>query len=185
MGTSGVDSTTNFIAARSESVISPPEDYRIIPLSNSSLTVKVSSCDYDSLSQFTWHLAYGAKNGHPYARRTIREGSKCHAVWMHRQVLGLERGDKRWSDHINSIETLDNRRENLRCATPSQNNMHRRSTTGTEKGVNWHKLAGKWRARIKINRKEIHLGLFSSREEAVTVRGKAMKKFHGEFARAK
>lgn len=84
-------------------------------------------------------------------------------------------------DHINRIKT-DNRIENLRLATQSQNlnNQPGRSKLGLPKGVQLHN--SKYRAKITINGKSIHLGVFDTPEEA----GKAYEdkaiELHGEFA---
>jgi hypothetical protein len=40
-------------------------------------------------------------------------------------------------------------------------------------GVNWHKSAKKWMAQIKVNRKNIYLGLFTNKEDAVEARKEA------------
>jgi len=68
-------------------------------------------------------------------------------------------------DHINR-NTLDNRKENLRNITHSLNmlNANSRSSTG-QRGVS--KVRGKYRARIIVNKKYIHLGLFEKLEDAV------------------
>ena len=71
-------------------------------------------------------------------------------------------------DHINRSKT-DNRIKNLRLVTTSQNqqNSGRRSdNTSGFKGVSLHKKSGKWTARIKIENKYKHLGLFETKEKA-------------------
>lgn len=84
-------------------------------------------------------------------------------------------------DHINRIKT-DNRIENLRLATQSQNlsNQPGRSSLGLPKGV---QIANsKFRAKIRIDGKTTHIGTFNTAEEA----GKAYEmkaiEIHGEFA---
>lgn len=88
-------------------------------------------------------------------------------------------------DHINTIKT-DNRIENLREASHSQNGFNRpmssRNTSGF-KGVSWSKREKVYRAQIKVNRKNIFLGLFSDPAEAHEAHKEAAKKYHGEFAR--
>lgn len=80
----------------------------------------------------------------------------------------------------------NNRWTNLRDATQTQNlqnkSIQSNNSTGF-KGVILHK-PGKWRARIKVNSKRIHLGLFTSAEAAHQAYVKAAHQHFGEFARA-
>lgn len=64
-------------------------------------------------------------------------------------------------DHINSIRN-DNRIENLRSVTRSQNQWNRK----TAKGYYFNKVARKFYAYIRINGKKTYLGLFNTEEEA-------------------
>ena len=75
-------------------------------------------------------------------------------------------------DHINRNPS-DNRLVNLRDVTQKQNlqNAGKRSdNTSGHPGVSWYKQRSKWRARIKHNQKNIHLGYFSTLEEAIAAR---------------
>ena len=69
-------------------------------------------------------------------------------------------------DHINR-DKLDNRIENLRCVTPTQNEWNKPCS-----GVNFEK--GKWRARFKHFGKSIHVGLFETKDEALAAYQKAL-----------
>lgn len=83
-------------------------------------------------------------------------------------------------DHINGVRH-DNRIVNLREATPGENQQNvsaHRSNPSRRLGVTWDKRARKWRARIKINRKETYLGLFENIEDAVAARAKAKTTMH-------
>lgn len=72
-------------------------------------------------------------------------------------------------DHING-DKLDNRIENLREVTHTEQNRNRKlSTTGTA-GISYHTKAQKWRARIGLRPKEIHLGVFDSFTDAFLAR---------------
>lgn len=63
-------------------------------------------------------------------------------------------------DHIDR-NRLNNAVNNLRIVNKQQNGYNRNA-----KGYTWHKLRNKWRAQIKINGKNTHLGLFDNEEAA-------------------
>jgi hypothetical protein len=83
-------------------------------------------------------------------------------------------------DHINRIKD-DNRPENLRLATPSQNrqniSMQSNNKSGI-KGVWLHAQTKKWCASIVANKKSKHLGSFLTKEEAGAAYVAAAKVLH-------
>ena len=83
-------------------------------------------------------------------------------------------------DHINNVKN-DNRIANLRLATRKQNMQnvlsHKHNTSGF-KGVSWHMPRSKWRAYIFCNYRQIHLGLFDTKEDAAAARIEAEKIYH-------
>jgi hypothetical protein len=87
-------------------------------------------------------------------------------------------------DHKNCVKN-DNRIENLRLATHSQNKMNiRRKTNNTSgfKGVSLHKATNKWRATIVLDGKQKTIGYFRDKEMAYAGYVKASEQF-GEFQR--
>ena len=56
-----------------------------------------------------------------------------------------------------------------------------RNTSGVV-GVVWDKNKKKWEAIIRINKKQIHLGLFDNFEDAVSTRKQAEEKYFGEYS---
>lgn len=89
-------------------------------------------------------------------------------------------------DHKN-LNKSDNRWNNLRIATASQNQANRRAgrnNTSGFKGVSWSKQAKKWRSRFKKDGKETHIGYFDTPEDASLAYSNAAKRIHGEFARS-
>jgi hypothetical protein len=144
----------------------------------------VDAEDYERLNAFKWY-AHKHRDGSMYAVRMTRIEGKQHTVQMHREILGLTRGDKRKGDHENG-DTLDNRRENLRVATNAQNGANRvrldpRNASGFL-GVTWHKTHQKWAASIKVNGTSRHLGYFTDPKEAAQAYNIAAQKHFGEFA---
>jgi hypothetical protein len=84
-------------------------------------------------------------------------------------------------DHTDG-NRMNNKIENLREATSSQNNQNRKATSSSGiKGVVWNKKSNKWIASICVNRKSVHLGSFLSIEEAALVANKARQSAHGKF----
>lgn len=72
-------------------------------------------------------------------------------------------------DHINGVRD-DNRIVNLRDVSSALNKRNaaqsRRNTSGVT-GVSWKRAYGKWQAYFAVQRKQIHLGYFSDKQEAV------------------
>jgi hypothetical protein len=87
-------------------------------------------------------------------------------------------------DHIDRDKT-NNRIENLRPATASQNVCNREapsnSTSGI-KGVRFHKRDKKWIAYAKLAGKQTHIGTFESMEAAAFAASIVRINLHGEYA---
>jgi hypothetical protein len=79
-------------------------------------------------------------------------------------------------DHINN-DRSDNRVENLREVTNSENAQNKRKIT---KGIYRHK-SGKWHTRIGLNKKRLSVGYYDTEEEAIQAYIDAKKKYHPFF----
>ena len=111
-----------------------------------------------------------------YARRSDNSG-------MHSAVLGVSDGSP--VDHIN-LDGLDNKRSNLRIATPSQNQANQLPSRGGSskyKVVCWHKPQRKWQAYILGSKARITLGYFRNEIDAAKAYDRAAPGVYGEFAR--
>lgn len=138
------------------------------------------------LGEFNWFANptengsrfYAARNGPPPDRAFIH----MHRVVAERSgyaLVGLT------ADHIDG-NTMNNRRTNLRPATPSRQTMNtrRRSDNSTGiKGVSRDKAPGTWRARIMVGGRGVYLGSFRSQDEAAAAYAVAAARYHGEFKR--
>ena len=75
-------------------------------------------------------------------------------------------------DHINHI-CDDNRIVNLRDVTNQENQRNARRSKANVSGVTgvyWHKASQKWLAQIRIDMKDLHLGLFDNKSDAIKAR---------------
>lgn len=138
--------------------------------------------DYEWASQLTWYVQ--TKNGEPEAvRRTVgyaKESYLSHEIFEHQGIKVLHEVDHKDQNVLNYL------RSNLRLATRSQNNANRglnSNNTSGYKGVMFHKQTQKWKAFIKIDRKQIHLGLFHDPKDAALAYDRAAQSLFGEFAR--
>ena len=103
-------------------------------------------------------------------------------VKMHRILMNPP--EKMTVDHING-NGLDNRKENLRICTVSENKCNSgktRANSSGYKGVTWHNPTKKWVVRLMVRGEFIRMGSFIDKKEAALAYNKAAKKYHGEFA---
>ena len=160
-----------------EQVTQPADpSYRLIVLTRSQ-ACKVDSADYEWLNQWKWCAIWNPLTQSFYAQRNFRKDDGNRSViQMQRQILNPPAG--RLADHRNH-DTLDNRRQNLRIATRSQNSANAKIVPA---GV-CLRSHGKWQAQIAWRGKKIFLGHFDSSDEARSAYLEAANKLHGEFAR--
>ena len=88
-------------------------------------------------------------------------------------------------DHIDGNK-LNNRIENLREATKSQNCQNQKTpinNTSSYKNVRWSKSKAKWCVNLRVKTKDIHIGYYKDIELADLVAQEARDKYHKEFAR--
>lgn len=138
------------------------------------------------LGNFNWSVVKASKRDPIYAIRRPTISGKRINVKMHRVILEriigrpLENGE--YVDHING-NGLDNRRENLRIATNSQNQanrgLNRNNTTGY-KGV--VKKKNRYAAQINVHGVTRHIGYFKTAEDAYAAYCEKAKALFGEFA---
>lgn len=144
----------------------------------------VDACDFPKISPIRWSAvrrsfgdgfyAWGCDPASPVERTRIQ---------MHRLILGVYGHidvDHKDRDGLNNTST------NLRIASRSQNNANRsrpRNNTSGFKGVTRTSRSPKWIAQISVNKKQIYLGCYSSREDAARAYDSAAQFHFGVFAR--
>jgi hypothetical protein len=157
---------------------------RRIHLTKGLVTI-VDDIDYEWLSAFNWY-AHKSPGGYTFYACRKRRKSECPDTWkknmfvsMHKEIMKTPSGMH--TDHVNG-NGLDNRRQNLRIVTPSQNLQNarlRRTNKSGSKGVSWDSQTKKWRAWICLNgqsnTKFKSLGRFKTIKEAIKVRQEAEK----------
>ena len=101
-----------------------------------------------------------------------------HPCLVHRVIWAILKREDPLSfqiDHINGNKT-DNRIENLRKATISQNEWNKIS-----QGFYFEKRRNKYRSVIRTEHKKHYLGYFDTKEQAREAYLRAKEKLHGEF----
>lgn len=147
----------------------------------------VDDQDYEFLLQWKWHSrkkqhSDGTFSLYAVSNQYLGRGLYQQFV-MHHLVAELAGLKGAVIDHRNR-HTLNNRRPNLRVATPQQSNANRRGWAKSgHKGVT-QLPSGRWRARIKVNGLDENLGTFDTVKQAKSAYKRAAKKYFGEFAAA-
>lgn len=134
--------------------------------------VSLLLCAYD------WYLVSG------YATRS--DGGQGQSIALHREIMGLSRGQTtKLVDHING-DKLDNRRINLRVCTRAQNAwnsvLYSTNTSGYKGVYPDTERPGYWRAAIRINGKPKNLGRYKTKEEAACAYERAVKEHRDEYS---
>lgn len=136
-------------------------------------TTIVSVEDAELVGGVCWHT-----NGRGYAIGVI-DGRR---VYLHRLIAGAKPGQH--VDHANR-DRMDNRRPNLRVATPGQNAANQRKRTGATsrfKGVSWSAKERRWLASITVDYRHIRLGVFAVEAAAARAYDAAAMERFGAFA---
>jgi hypothetical protein len=145
--------------------------------------------DYNKKTgEFRWRKPRNGSAGHipGQGRVFIRIDERLYAAHQLAWFYMTGRWCKPTIDHRDGDAT-NNRWNNLRRATRSQNSANRRRprhNTSGYKGARLCRKSGKWRATIGMNGKKIHLGTFTTPQEAHEAYLKAARKLFGKFARA-
>jgi len=148
-----------------------------IPLTQGKFAI-VDDKNYEWLNQWKW---YALKVGNTYY--AARYGGGGHenpiVILMHRQILGLRKGDNNQTDHRNH-NGLDNHKVNLRLCNCSQNAANRKYRTNKSgyKGVYYSKKMEKWYVQIRHK----HIGFYDNKINAARAYDKKAKELFGEFA---
>lgn len=135
----------------------------------------VSEHRYEELRKKYWNAAKN-RSGKYYAMS--KENRKT--VYIHHLICKCKPGKQR--DHENG-NTLDNRDENVRPSTKTQNNCNVALTRLNTSGFKGARLDhGRWRSEIKVNGKSKFLGYFSTAKLAHEAYKQAALEYHGKFA---
>ena len=127
--------------------------------------------DYDKVKDYCWN-----KHKEYIATRNV-----SGYILFHRLVMGIS-DENIAVDHINHNKS-DNRKNNLRFVTDSQNSMNRCISSHNTSGITGvNKCNGKWTARIGVNTKRIFLGNYDNFFEAVKARKEAEEKYYKEYS---
>lgn len=119
-----------------------------------------------TLGHHKWRIENCA--GYLYVKRYYYVGRKHKCVYLHREIMDAAS----WVvlvDHRNG-DTLDNRRENLRCVSRSGNGQNRVKLVATNtsgfRGVSWDKSKSRWVAQAVVNQRPHFIGRFVRKEDA-------------------
>jgi hypothetical protein len=147
------------------------------------------------------HQVFEYKNGHLYwkiNKQKTRAGNKAGTNDFFQSYVQITLNGKKFLahrlifmmfygympkqiDHVNCLKN-DNRIENLRICTYSQNQLNIKPKN-LRKNVSFYKRTGKWQVQLKINQKTLHFGYFEDVELADLVAHEARDLYHGKFAR--
>jgi hypothetical protein len=179
-----------------------PEGFLIKSKTYGTHKVLIDEEDWDRVKERFWGthsikpdgtFYVGAQFPHPAGGEQWRTGKmrpRETRVGLHRFVMNCPKGME--VDHINHNK-LDNRKENLRICTRSENGKNLRKTPGHGtsqfKGVQYSPKASTmikerskpWQAGIRANGTQHSLGMFATEEEAAMVYDEASRKHHGEY----
>ena len=155
-----------------------------IPLSRGHVAL-IDVADFAIVSRYKWHAAAGGTKSRFYAcaclgKKQAAEIGRRH-IRMHRLIMGFPDHD---IDHENNNQ-LDNRRINLRLATPAQNQQNRlkgRRGLSRYKGVSYHRKSAKWQVSICHGGSSKYVGSYDDELTAAKAYDRKALDLFGQFA---
>jgi len=133
------------------------------------------------VSMYSWSIT---KNGYVKGRIMSKYGDDRKEFLMHRLLLGIEKNNDVFCDHINRVRT-DNRGFNLRICTRKENNRNRTASgKSIYLGVSpvHRKSCFKYVAKIYIENRQVVLGAFDTEIDAAIAYDNAARLNYGRFA---
>ena len=121
--------------------------------------------DIDRCKKYVWRAMH-TNNALPYGIATL-DGKQ---VLLHRFITGYS--GELFVDHINR-NPLDNRKNNLRIATPSINQQNTDRCMHEYAGIEKRRYG--WAVSIKRNTKRYYVGTYRTREDALAAKNKFLK----------
>jgi len=127
------------------------------------------------------------KNGHLHVSLCNASGKPWNTTIHHVMALAFlpKIEEKTCVDHVDG-DPSNNTIVNLRWRTPSENGANRgsaKNSTSQFKGVSYYKTTGKWQSQIKFNKKNLHLGYYSTEKDAATAYDLVAGLLFKEFAK--
>jgi hypothetical protein len=129
--------------------------------------------NFELISKYYWNIN---KDGYIYTR------DNGYIIFMHRLVMNAQNNEQ--IDHVKH-ELYDNRKNELRIVTQSQNNMNyeiRKDNTSGYRGIYWNKKFSKWHVQISKNKNRYHLGYYDDIIQAIQIRDQFEEKLFGEYS---
>lgn len=150
-----------------------------IPLTQGKVAL-IDAEDYPKIAGYRWrfHCGYARASQYDPASKRSQAVHMSHVILPCPPVKGLE------VDHINRNK-LDNRKENLRLVTRSQNCANRgnfKNSKSQYKGVRWNKKMGLWEAAIRKDNVITNLGAYDDEIAAASAYNEYARKMWGEYA---
>ena len=131
--------------------------------------------DFNKIKEFCWRRTGG------YVKTSVNINGSHKDIHMHRLILGIN-NPKIIIDHVNGCKN-DNRKCNLRIATPSQNSINKGKNKNNTTGYKGVSPNGKgYMARIKKDGRTYYLGTYSTAKEASEARNRVEHEMFLDFA---
>jgi len=155
--------------------------YAKIYLENTKTFAIIDKDDFEKIKDYRWYSSGG--NNKKYVM-TSSFGNPRKKIQLHRVIMNVENDNSVEIDHIDR-NPLNNKKSNLRICKHSENSRNTSIPKNNKSGftgVFFTNSLKKWTAKIEYNKKQIVLGNYNNKEDAVIARLKGELKYFKEFA---